>query len=59
MLPDINGWESLTLAISNHTAKFGDFRHCGSGDEMFLICNMISKDQVFKGLCDFMGGSYS
>ena len=23
--------------VSHHSAKFGDYRHCGSGDIMFLI----------------------
>ena len=26
---------------------------------MFLICHVIAKDHVFKGLCDFMSGSPS
>ena len=27
--------------------------------EMFLIYHETLHDQVFKGLCDFMGGSFS
>ena len=23
--------------VSHHPAKFGDHRHCGSGDKMFLV----------------------
>ena len=26
-----------------------------SGDNMFLIYHVISRDHVFKGLCDLMG----
>ena len=29
------GWESLV--VSHDPAKFGDHRHCGSGDIMFLV----------------------
>ena len=35
-------------------ANFGRPRHCGCGN-MFLICQVISRDYVFKELCDFMG----
>ena len=49
------GWEPLTLAT--HAANFGGFRHCGSGDKIFLICHVISKDHLFKGLRDIMGGN--
>ena len=41
--------------VGHHDAKFGGFRYCGRGDKMFLICYMISKDHVFKGLPDFVG----
>ena len=40
-------------------ATFGGHRHCGSGDIMFLICHVTSRDHVFKGICDFMGKSHS
>ena len=43
------------LTLGHHTAIFGGFRHCGSGDEAFLICHVISKDHKFKGLLDFVG----
>lgn len=36
--------------------KFGGHRHWGSGD-MFLISQVTSGDQVFKGSCDIIGGS--
>ena len=52
----IYGWE--LLAICHHPDKFGDHGHCESGD-MFLICYVTSSDQIFEGLCYFMGGSLS
>ena len=51
------GKESLTLG--HQTADFDGFQYCGSGDKAFLICHVISKNHVFKGLCDFMDGSTS
>ena len=45
--------------MSDHLAKFGVHSHCGSGDIMFLICYLDSRDNVFKGLCGFVGGSTS
>ena len=46
------GWELLILG--HYTATFSDFMHCGSRDKTFLICHVISKDHVLRGLCDFM-----
>ena len=48
------GWE--LLAVCHHPDKRGDHRHCDYGD-MFLICHMTLSDHMFKGLCEFMGGS--
>ena len=39
----------------NDPARFGGHRYCGSGDNMFLIYYVTSRDHVFKGLCDLMG----
>ena len=50
MVIGLFGWNSFTLG--HHFANFGS-------NEMFYICHMISKDHVFKGLCDIMGGSPS
>ena len=36
--------------------KFGDHKHCVSGDMMFLICHVTLLGHMFKGLCEFMGG---
>ena len=37
------------LEVSHHPAKFGDYRHCGSGDRMVLVCHVISQELVTKG----------
>ena len=29
-------------------AKFGGHRHCGSGDIMVLVCQVISQDHMIK-----------
>ena len=55
---------SITLKISQYSANFSDYWHCGSEDIMILVFSkdlilVISKDHVIKGLCDFMGGSTS
>ena len=34
-------------------------RHCGSGDIMILLCHLISRDNVIKGSCEFIGRSSS
>ena len=45
--------------VCNHLARFGSHRYCGSGDKMFLIYNVTSRDHVFKGLCcDLKGWSF-
>ena len=31
------------------------YRYCGSGDKMFLLYHMTSRDLAFKGLCDLIG----
>ena len=52
MFMRFNGWDPKSLG--HH---IDGFRHCGSGDKTFLICHMISRFHMFKGLCDFVGGS--
>ena len=34
---------------------FGGHIHCGNGDIMVLVYQVISRDHVIKGPCDFMG----
>ena len=47
--------KSEPLTLGHQATNFGGFRHCDSGDETFLICHVISKDNVVKALHDFMG----
>ena len=47
----------VMVTYFHYAANFGGFSQCGSGNKTFLICHVISKDRVFRGLCDFMGGS--
>ena len=49
-------WEFL--AVRHHPDKSFDHKHCESGD-MFLICQVTSREHMFKELCEFMGGSLS
>lgn len=44
--------------VNYSSVNFGDSRHCSSGN-MILICRVISREQIFKGLCDFMGRNTS
>ena len=44
------------LAVSQHPDKFGDHRPCDNRDLMFLVCNVTSRDHLFKGFCDFTDG---
>ena len=34
---------------------FSSLRYYGSGDKMFLVYHVTSRDHVSKGLCDLMG----
>ena len=34
------------MKVSYHPAKFIDHQHCGSGDTMVLVCNMILQDNL-------------
>ena len=34
-----------------------DHKHCHSGDIIFLICHVSSREHIVKGLYKFMGGS--
>ena len=38
---------------SHQHTKFGGHRHCGSGNMLILICQVISQDLVMKGTYDF------
>ena len=41
----------------HYTAEFGGFRKCGSGDNTFLFCHVISQNHVIKKSFNFMNGS--
>ena len=41
--------------MSHQLVKFGDQKHCGSGDIMILGSYVISQDHTIKGSCDFIG----
>lgn len=43
--------------VSDHPAKFNCHRLCGSGDAMILLFDVIFKDHVINGLCDFISMS--
>ena len=45
------------LKVSNHHAKFCHRGHCGNGDEMFLVSQVISQDHVTKRYSKFTGRS--
>ena len=45
--------------VSEHLAKSNGNRHCGVGDVMVLVRQMILQDHVLEGLHKFMGGSPS
>ena len=45
------------LIICNQYTRFNGYKHCGSGDIMFLVYHVASCDHVFKGLCHFVGES--
>ena len=39
--------------------KSSEHKHCSGGDIMFLVCHMTTREHMFKGLWEFMGGSLS
>ena len=47
------------VMVSEHLAKSNGNRHCGVGDVMVLVRQMILQDHVLEGLHKFMGGSPS
>ena len=42
-------------AENDYPERFVDYKHCGGG-YMFLICNMTSREHMFKWLCFFICG---
>ena len=51
-----NIWVELP-ALCHHPDKSCDHGHYDSGDIVFLICHVTSREHMFKGLCEFVGGS--
>ena len=49
-----NEWEPI--AVYDHVVRFGNHKHCESGCIIFLICQVTSRDHMFKGSCKFLGG---
>ena len=47
------GWGFL--ALCPYADKSCAHKHCDNG-HMFLICYVTSREHMFKGLCEFMGG---
>ena len=44
-----------TLKVSHHSIKFDSDRQCGSGDKIFLICDVMSQHHMSQKPCDFRG----
>ena len=53
-----DGIYGCEFIVISHHPKSCDHKHCDSGN-VFLICHMTSLEQMFKGLCEFMGVSPS
>ena len=43
-------WEPLT--VCHHPGKSCKYKHCDSGDLVFLVWNVTLREHVFKGLCN-------
>ena len=52
----IYGWE--LFAVCHHHDKSCNHKYYDSGN-MFLIHHETSREHMFKGLCEFIGGSFS
>ena len=52
----IYGWEQY---VTDKSDKSCDHKHCDGGDIQILICHVTSHKHIFKGLCEFMGGTLS
>ena len=47
------------VKVSRHPVKFYDYRYCGSGDIMVLVCHEISQEHVTKGWSNIIDRSPS
>ena len=57
MVIGLYGWKSLKL--NDHFTKSCGHRHCGSGDIMVIVCDVISQDHLTEGWSNIMGRSPS
>ena len=44
--------------VNYHPDMFGDHKHCGSGDMMFLVCHVILQDHETQEPYDFIARSH-
>ena len=51
------GWK--LLKVSQYPTKFCGHRHCGGGDIVVLVCQVILQELVTKRSSNFVGGSRS
>ena len=49
----------MLLAVSHHSDRFADNRYCDKSDLMFLTYHVVLRDHMFKGVCNFVGDSFS
>ena len=47
------------LVVYHHPNESCDHKFCDSRDIIFLICHMTCREQMFKGIYEFIGGSPS
>ena len=48
-----------TLIACHDSAMLCDHRDCGGGDIVFSVCLLSSRNQMFKGSCNFISGRSS
>lgn len=49
----------LRLSHLSEVHTLLSYKSCKKRDPIFQTCHMISRDHLYKGLCDFMGRSHS
>ena len=49
--------DSSSLRCVTIADRSSDHKHCDNGNVIFLIYHMTFHEHMFKGLCEFMGGS--
>ena len=58
MTTSLRGHENLLqlIAICHHPDKSCGYKHCDSGDIMFLNCHVTSHEHILEGLYELLGG---